>query len=114
MVVDLSQPEYGTPEWWLKKLMKQLQDQRVHCREYQEFFEGDQPLAFASQKFTQVFGARYKNLPANLMPLVVDADAERLAVQGFRFGGDSADKGAWKIWQDNQMDAESQIGHEIA
>jgi hypothetical protein len=49
------------------------------------------------------------------MPLVVDAEAERLIVQGFRFanrgGGDDA---TWRIWQDNQLDAESQIAHEIA
>jgi hypothetical protein len=54
-------------------------------------------------------------LPANFMPLVVDAEAERLIVQGFRFANrGSGDDATWKIWQDNQLDAESQIAHEIA
>src|SRR5690349_3899446 len=88
----------GTPEWWLKRLLKKLATQKNHCLAYSKFFDGDQRLAFASDKFHQIFGSRYRNLPANMMPLVVDAEAERLVVQGFRFGGTDADKGAWKIW----------------
>lgn len=101
--------------WWLVRLLGKLEERAQVCREYQGFYEGHQPLAFASEKFREVFGRRYARLPANFMPLVVDAERERLAVQGFRFGSSpDADKGVWRIWQANQLDAESQIAHEIA
>lgn len=104
-----------SPEWWLKRLTERLQKQQQTCKEYNDFFDGVQPLAFASRKFQETFGQRYARLPANLMPLVVDAERERLIVQGFRFGNKSeGDKTAWRIWQDNNLDAESQIAHEVA
>jgi hypothetical protein len=106
-------PLYSS-EWWLKRLLDKLRKRAEECREYHEFYEGTQPLAFASEKFAQTFGRRYRRLPANFMPLVVDAERERLKVQGFRFGRAESDKGIWRIWQDNQLDAESQIAHEIA
>jgi len=114
--VSLSQPALVySPEWWLKRLLARLRTQRLECTEYYDFYEGRQPLAFASETFSQTFGTRYRRLPANFMPRVVDAERERLIVQGFRFGGESTpDKSIWRIWQDNQMDAESQIAHEIA
>jgi hypothetical protein len=104
----------SSPEWWRRRLILRLRARNELSDEYAAFYEGVQPLAFASAKFAQTFGQRYARLPANFMPLVVDAEAERLIVQGFRFGGSSADKGVWSIWQANQLDEESQIAHEIA
>lgn len=110
-----NQPELYSPEWWLKRLLPRLIDRAAACAEFGAFYDGDQPLAFASKKFADTFGQRYARLPANFMPLVVDAEAERLIVQGFRFGtATEADKGVWRIWQENQLDAESQIAQEIA
>lgn len=109
--------QYATysPEWWRSRLIKRLRDRRAEYDEYQHFFDGRQPLAFASEKFAQVFGRRYARLPANFMPLVTDAERERLIVQGFRFGNrPEGDTATWAIWQENQLDAESQIAHEIA
>lgn len=113
--IVLSGPlEVGTPEWWLKRLLKRLHERAEEAEEHSDFYEGLQPLAFASDRFAAVFGRRYSKLPANFMPLVVDAERERLIVQGFRFGRNESDKGVWRIWQENQLDAESQIAHEIA
>lgn len=115
MVTLSGQLEVHSPEWWLKRLTGRLRKQQTTCKEYNDFFDGVQPLAFASWKFRETFGSRYGRLPANLMPLVVDAERERLVVQGFRFGNSSGgDKAAMKIWQDNDLDAESQIAHEVA
>lgn len=104
-----------SPEWWLHRLVRRLRDRALASEEYAAFHAGVQPLAFASEKFREVFGQRYSRLPANFMPLVVEAEAERLGIQGFRFGNRGAgDDSAWRIWQENQLDAESQIAHEIA
>lgn len=105
----------GSPEWWRKRLLARLIARAAMTQEYQRFFDGQQPLAFASQKFRETFGSRYGRLPANFMPLVVDAERERLVVQGFRFrNAAQGDDATWRIWQENQLDAESQIAHEIA
>jgi hypothetical protein len=103
-----------SPEWWLKRLLLKLRKRQEECTEYHDFYDGRQPLAFASDRFAQVFGRRYARLPANFMPLVVGAERQRLVVQGFRWGAPESDKGVWSIWQRNQLDAESQIAHTIA
>lgn len=104
-----------TPEWWRDRLLPKLRKRAHDYHRLQKYFDGDQPLAFASAKFRDLFAHRYGQLPANFMPLVVDSEAERLIVQGFRFKNrQKGDDRTWDIWQDNQMDAESQIAHEIA
>ena len=107
--------EPGSPEWWLRRLSRRLEAQRARTREYAAFHAGVQPLAFASDKFQDVFGSRFKRLPANFMPRVVDAERERLNVIGFRYGDDTeSDRAVWRVWQANDMDAESSIAHETA
>jgi hypothetical protein len=115
LAVPARPTEVGTPEWWLHRLVARLAARSATCSEFHDFYEGRQPLAFASSKFVEVYGLRFGRFPANFMPLVVDAEKERLVVDGFRFGRNpDSDKGVWRIWQDNQLDAESQIAHEIA
>jgi len=107
-------PVEGSPDWWLERLLKRLLSQLTYCRAHWRYYEGEQPLAFASEKFREAYGTRYRDLPSNFMPLVVEAEKERLIVQGFRFGASTeADRTAWQIWQANNLDAESQIAHEI-
>lgn len=113
--INLQTPEADSPEWWLKQLLVKLRPRARGAREYEEFHEGQQRLAFASDKFAEVFGRRYARLPSNFMPQVVNAEKDRLIVQGFRFANrQEGDNAAWSIWQDNQLDAESQIAHEIS
>ena len=107
--------EVYSPEWWLRRLLARIIVRAAECQKFHDFYEGRQPLAFASDKFVQTYGNRVGKYVANFMPLVVDAERERLIVDGFRFGTNpESDKGVWRIWQQNQLDAESQIAHEIA
>lgn len=113
--IDLQTVALYTPEWWLKRLIARLRERASAAAGYEAFHEGKQGLAFASQKFREVFASRYAGLSANLMPLVVNAEKDRLIVQGFRFANrPKGDPATWRIWQDNQLDAESLIAHEIA
>jgi len=108
-------PAPGTPEWYRDALLKDLNARSESTALYDEYYEGEQRLAFATSKFRKAFGDLFKEFADNWCDLVVDAVDERLDVEGFRFGeGDdraTADKGAWNIWQRNQMDAFSQQGH---
>lgn len=79
---------------------------------YDAYYRGDQTLAFATQKFRDAYGNMFRALADNWMPIVVDSSVERLRVQGFRFGkSQGADDEAWRIWQANGLDAESNMVH---
>ncbi len=113
--VNLQDAEAGTPEWWLKRLLRRLETRAPALSVYDDYYNGRQPLAFASDKFREAFGDRFgsrtKPFTSNFSALVVDGTSERLAVQGFRFNDPKGDKDLWAIWQANDMDGESQIAH---
>jgi hypothetical protein len=68
-------------------------------------------MAFTTSQFREVFGSLFSSFADNWCDLVVDAAAERLRVEGFRFGDEPADDAAWEIWQRNGLDAESDMAH---
>lgn len=101
-----------TPEGWLSKLEKQLNADQRNLQVYSDYYEGKHPLAFATPKFRDAFGLNFREFADNWCDLVVDAVEERLNVEGFRLGtATEGDKNAWRIWQANQLDADSQILH---
>jgi len=101
-----------TPLEWLAKLDKQLNRSQRALSIYDDYYEGRHPLAFATPKFRDAFGIAFREFADNWCDLVVDAVEERLNVEGFRLGANTeGDKRAWKIWQANQLDAESQLAH---
>lgn len=75
------------------------------------YYRGDQPLAFASVKFRDAFGGRFRAFSSNFCALVVDGTRERMEVTGFQLPTSRSTRRAWRIWQDNDMDAFSQIAH---
>jgi hypothetical protein len=96
----------------MAKLEKQLNADQRALAIYDDFYEGRHPLAFATPKFRDAFGIAFKEFADNWCDLVVDATEERLNVEGFRLGSNpDGDKRAWKLWQANQLDAESQLVH---
>lgn len=120
--IDAAKTRY-TPEWWLVTLAKALDDRNKNLTTLQDYYDGKHPLAFASPRFREAFGGLFKAFADNFCPLVVDAVEERLSVEGFRWGSPSrgkttglqeADSDAWRIWQTNQLDGESQKAHTTA
>ena len=82
---------------------------------FEAYYDGHQPLAFASQKFRDAFGSRFREFSSNFMSLVVDAPGERLEVQGFRFADAEGDEDIWRrVWQENDLDAGSPRPHRSA
>jgi hypothetical protein len=104
-------PATGSPEWWLLRLLRRLEQRQPELREWERYYEGKQPLAFASQKFYDAFGSRFPAFTSNFCSLVVEGGAERLTVQGFRFTDPAGDRDVWELWQENDLDAGSQLAH---
>lgn len=117
-------PEPGTPEWWRDRLLKRLEEeQQPRVALYERYYQGDHPLPSPPQRMLGYAEARtaFENLSTlgitNYVKLVPDAPAERLRVEGFRFGeveNAKADPEAWRIWQRNHLDADADALHHKA
>jgi hypothetical protein len=118
--------ERGTSPWWLDTLGKKLDDRRKVIQKFDDYYSGKQGRRILSTTYRVLFEEVLGAYAENFCGIVVDAIAQRLEVQGFRFPADDpdkrpdrtprdpgaiADRDAWRIWQDNQLDAESQIAH---
>jgi hypothetical protein len=105
-------PAPGSPEAWLAILDAKLEARRSEIQVYDDYFNGDHPLAFATAKFREAFGNLFQTFADNWCERVVYASGERLRVQGFRFGGEGqeGDSAAWEIWQRNNLDQGARIG----
>lgn len=97
-----------SPEWWLARLEKLLDAQVKRIKPFDDYYEGNHDLRFASVQFTTAFGQMFLGSADNWMPLVVSSVQERLGIEGFRLGQNTAgDRRAWRIWQANNLDADS-------
>ena len=96
-----------------KSLYRDLNARQPDIDRYNDYYDGKHRLAFASEKFRNAFGGMFREFADNWCDLVPDAVEERLNVEGFRFGidSDTGDRDAWRMWQANSLDAESQLAH---
>jgi hypothetical protein len=104
---------YSSP-WWLERLGKQLDGRRASYTNLGNYYRGQHPLALSSKKFRDEFALIFRGFADNFCQLVVQALEERCTVQGFRVDGGAGDRKAWKLWQDNELDAQSQKAHREA
>lgn len=106
-----------TPAAWLDLLEQRLHERWARWEVFDNYYEGNHHLsawlAMVRGAFRgTVLGNLLAELSDNYMPLVVDSAAERLRVQGFRFGKEAdADEQAWEIWQANGLDAQANMVH---
>lgn len=108
-----------SPLWWLYELNRRMEARRAYIEEREAYYDGEHPLMFATAKFKEAFGDLFAAFADNWCQVIVDSAAERLAIDGFRFGtgegddaGDEAgDSDAWELWQRNGLDAMSSIAH---
>lgn len=96
----------------LKRMLDKLTAQRAGIKKYSDYFDGSQPLAFATSNYRAEFEGMVKAISDNWMPIIVEAVNERMHIDGFRFGEDpGADADAWSIWQENSLDCDSELLH---
>jgi Phage portal protein, SPP1 Gp6-like len=102
-----------TSGWWLDRLNTALDARQKPLKLYEDYYLGDQRLSFATSKFRETFGNLFHALAVNFCLLVVDAENERLKIEGFRMGAENpeADGDAWAIWTRNRMEARAPVAH---
>lgn len=105
----------GSPLWWVRKLEDELHARQPHMATMDAYYRGEHPPPFVTKahdsKMRNEFRKLMDSCRPNFMRLVVDAVEERMRVEGFRLSAEAdavADRESWRIWQANEMDAESQ------
>ncbi|TDE02845.1 phage portal protein [Jiangella asiatica] len=97
---------------WLTYLALRHDAEKPELEALDHYYEGTQPLAYMHPEIQREVGDRIKPLVLFWPQLVVDAVEERLDVEGFRLPDeDTADDDLWRVWQANDMDEQTQLGH---
>lgn len=110
VVVPAAPVQPLSPEWWINRLYKQLVNRREEIEFFNDYYTGNHPLPWVAPQARDEFRRIVQMTRSNYMGLVVDATAERLAIEGFRFGDDAtADKDTWRIFQANNLDSDSDM-----
>lgn len=92
-------------------LESELLRRRPRIELSEQYYRGHQRLAFASDQFRKFHGERYKGFADNWVQIVSDSPVERLTVNGvLPVGAREADTESWRVWQENGLDADSQLG----
>lgn len=109
---DAAQPD--SPMWWLNRLMCRLSEKQNHYDRLDRWARGEPPLPTAPDRCDEIVRAFQRKARANWAGLIVDSVLDRMKVTGFRTGaaGDElSDAEAWRVWQANNLDADSGLVH---
>lgn len=95
----------------------QLRQRGAMYRRFCEYYDGEQPLTYVTEKYRDAFAKMVAAYAENMCPAVVDSFADRLIVLGFEVqgGGEAnteAAAPAWELWNANRMDRKSGEVHQ--
>ena len=100
---------------WVERLYQRLADRRPGVEKAFRYFEGQQPLAYASEQWTKFHADRYKDFSDNWCGVVGRSPVDRLRIDGFRLGGPTDaltadEQQLWSDWNRNDLEAQSAQG----
>lgn len=107
----------GTPLWWVERLSEKLAAKQNELKTLHQYATGDHPLPEGDIKARELFKAFQRKARTNYCGLVVSSVNERLHVEGFRTGAEgtaATDAESWRVWQENNLDADSELVHDCA
>lgn len=100
-----------SPEWWLRRLHAEIVNRQPALALFDAYYRGDHPLPWLPRQAEAEFRRILRMTRSNLMGLVIDATAERLALEGFRLAGENtADEDSWRLWKANDLDFHFDMG----
>lgn len=93
----------------IRVLGPRLDNRQHEYTKLQNYYEGDQPLAFMAPEIRTIINGRFDSLVINWASLIVNTIAERLVPLGYAIPGQKrATKQVNQIWQNNDMDTQVQ------
>jgi len=97
---------------WVDYLSRRHDAEIPELEVLDRYYEGTQPLTYMHPEIFREVQDRIAPVIIGWPQLVVDSVEERLDVEGFRLpDADEADDGLWRVWQANDLDETSQLGH---
>lgn len=97
---------------WVKALAYLHDTEIEELENLNLYYEGNQPLTYMHPELLKELEDRIQAVVIGWPQLAVDSVEERLDVEGFRLPDEEqADDGMWKVWQANDFDEQSQMGH---
>ena len=95
----------------VNRIYERLSGRRGDVRLSEDYYEGRQPLSFATEEWKKANAARYSGFSDNWTRPVVDAESERIRHTGLKIG-DNAEAGRllWEQWLLNEMEMQSSQG----
>jgi len=92
----------------VERLARELQQRQRHINDWNDLYNGQHRLVFASDTWEKLHADRYANFADNWCGVVANSPAERLVLSGIRMPDATApDDELWRVWQVNGGDAES-------
>lgn len=97
---------------WVTKLYDQLVKRRPGIKKAFEYFEGNQPLVYATQQWKDFHAERYQGFSDNWCAVVGQAPVDRLGIVGFSIGEErtAAQRQLWDDWKRNELELQSKQG----
>lgn len=95
-----------SPEEMLDKLTQRLQARKADETKWNDLYNGEEGLLFASPEFQELTGGLFEDFSDNWCRTVPDAVRERLRVTAFQDADGQLDKSAMTAWRRNQADVE--------
>jgi hypothetical protein len=97
---------------WVHYLSRRHDAEKPELENLDRYYEGTQPLTYMHPEIFREVQDRIRPVVIAWPQLVVDSIEERLDVEGFRLPDeDTADDDLWRVWQSNDLDETSQLGH---
>lgn len=100
---------------WVNRLYQRLVDRRPEIDTQFNYFEGRQPLVYATDQWKQFHQDRYVGFADNWCGVVGRSPVDRLRIDGFRVGNavdklTSDEQELWSDWNRNDMEAQAAQG----
>lgn len=93
------------------RIYTRLQGRRPTIDKREDYYQGKQPLSFATAEWKKANADRYEGFSDNWTRPVVDAEAERIRHTGLKIpGNEAAAAKLWEQWLLNEMEMQSSQG----
>lgn len=100
---------------WVETLYRRLTDRRPGVEKAFKYFDGDQPLTYASDHWKKFHKDRYRDFSDNWCGVVGHSPVDRLRIDGFRVSDrtdrlSTEERDLWADWNRNDLEAQSAQG----
>lgn len=96
----------GTPEWWVDRLLRKLQNRLQRYGDLNDWAIGNHPLPEGDTRYVSALRDLQKKSKTNYVALALKGCTQRMRVRTFKFAG-QVDEEATHIWKSNSMEMQS-------